>query len=138
MTLVGVRNHVWRLLCWRRARLLCCLVLCDLTLGLLFRWCLVCELCRLTVVRVDCRCFLSLVFLGGVRRLELSLCNTGPDHSECPLSNTRHKASTMTSSMHGHSKQTANASYVCMFIYIYIYVCIHTYICLSVSPSTYL
>ena len=36
-------------------------------------WCLVCELCRLTVVCVDCRCFL---FLGSARRLELYPCNT--------------------------------------------------------------
>ena len=33
-------------------------------------WCLVCEVCRLTVDWVDCRCFLSFVFLGGARRLE--------------------------------------------------------------------
>ena len=39
-------------------------------------WCLVSELCRLTVVWADCRCVLSLVFLGGARRLELSPCNT--------------------------------------------------------------
>ena len=39
-------------------------------------WCLVCELCRLAVVCVDCRCSLSFVFLGGSRRLELSPCNT--------------------------------------------------------------
>ena len=39
-------------------------------------WCLVCEVCRLTVDCVDCRCFLSFVFLGGARRLELSPCNT--------------------------------------------------------------
>ena len=37
MTLLGVRNDGWRMLCWRRARLLCWLVLCDLTLGLFFR-----------------------------------------------------------------------------------------------------
>ena len=39
-------------------------------------WCLVCEVCRLTVVRVDCRCFLSFLFLGGARRFKLSPCNT--------------------------------------------------------------
>ena len=39
-------------------------------------WCLVGEVCRLTVDCVDCRCFLSFVFLGGARRLELSPCNT--------------------------------------------------------------
>ena len=39
-------------------------------------WCLVCEVCRLTVDCVDCRCFLSFVFLGDARRLELSPCNT--------------------------------------------------------------
>jgi len=37
-------------------------------------------MCRLTVVWVDCRCSLSLVFLGGARRLELSPCNTQPNH----------------------------------------------------------
>ena len=39
--------------------------------------CFICELCRLTVVWVDCRCFLSFVFLGGARRLGHSPCNTG-------------------------------------------------------------
>ena len=39
-------------------------------------WYLVCELCRWTVVWADCRCFLSLVFLGGARRLGLSPCNS--------------------------------------------------------------
>ena len=39
-------------------------------------WCLVCEVCRLTVECVDCGCFLSFAFLGGARRLELSPCNT--------------------------------------------------------------
>ena len=39
-------------------------------------WCFVCEVCRLTVDWVDCRCFLSFVFLGGARRLELSPCDT--------------------------------------------------------------
>ena len=39
-------------------------------------WCLVCEVCRLTVHCVDCRCSLSFVFLGCARRLELSPCNT--------------------------------------------------------------
>ena len=37
---------------------------------------LVCEVCWLTFVWVDCRCFLPFVFLGGARRLELSLRNT--------------------------------------------------------------
>ena len=37
--------------------------------------CLVSEVCWLMVDWVDCRCFLSLVFLGGARRLELSPCN---------------------------------------------------------------
>jgi len=48
------------------------------TLGCPFdiAWCLVCELCRSTVVWADCRRFLSLVFLSGARRLELSPCNT--------------------------------------------------------------
>ena len=41
MTLLGVRNDGGRLLYWRRARLLCWLVLCDLTVGLPFRWRLV-------------------------------------------------------------------------------------------------
>ena len=39
-------------------------------------WCLVCEVCRVTVDCVDCGCFLSFVFLGGARLLELSPCNT--------------------------------------------------------------
>ena len=39
-------------------------------------WCLVCEVWRLTVDWVDCRCLLSFVFLGGARRLMLSPCNT--------------------------------------------------------------
>ena len=39
-------------------------------------WCSVCELCRLAVAWVDRRCSLSFVFLGGARRLGLSLCNT--------------------------------------------------------------
>ena len=30
---------------------------------------------------VDCRCFLSFVFLGVARRLELSPCNTNPTKS---------------------------------------------------------
>ena len=33
-------------------------------------------MCRLMVDWVDCRCFLSFVFLGGARRLGLSPCNT--------------------------------------------------------------
>ena len=53
-------------------------------------WCLVCEVRRLTVEWVDCRCFLSSVFLGGARRLELSPCNTNAASApqrhmhECP------------------------------------------------------
>ena len=39
-------------------------------------WCLVCEVCRLKGDWVECRCFLSFVFLGGARRLELSPCDT--------------------------------------------------------------
>ena len=39
-------------------------------------WCLVCEVCRLTVDWVDCRCFLFFVFLGGARRSGLSPRNT--------------------------------------------------------------
>ena len=83
MTLWRVGNGGGWLLYWRRARLLCWLVLthnyASSLLGCPFdtAWCLVCELCRLTVVWVGCRCFLSL-FLGGARRLELSPCNTGP------------------------------------------------------------
>ena len=42
-------------------------------------WCLVSEVCRLMVDWVDCRCFLSFVFVGGARRLELSPCHTWPD-----------------------------------------------------------
>ena len=47
-------------------------------LGRLFdcAWCLVCEFCQVAIVCVDYRCSLSLVFLGGARCLELSLCNT--------------------------------------------------------------
>ena len=49
--------------------MLCWLVLCILTPGLPFdsssAWCLVCELCRATVVWVHCRCFLSWAFLAG-------------------------------------------------------------------------
>ena len=73
MTLLGLRNDGggYRLLCWRRARLLCSLVLCDCPFdGAL---CLVCELCRLAVVCVDCRYSMCFVFLGGARRLELSV-----------------------------------------------------------------
>ena len=78
MTLLGVGNDGGWLSCWRRARLLCWLVLCILTPGLPFdsAWCLVCELRRVTVVWVDCRCFLSFVYLGGAWRLVLSPCNT--------------------------------------------------------------
>ena len=36
-------------------------------------WCLVCELCLLAVICVDCRCSRSFVFLGGARCLELSV-----------------------------------------------------------------
>ena len=77
VTLLGVRNDgEWLLYC-KRARLLCWLVLCDLALGLPFRWCLVLfyfiELCQSAVVCVDCICSLSFVFLGGARRLRLSL-----------------------------------------------------------------
>ena len=39
MTLLGLRDNGYTLLCRRRARLLCWWVSCDLTLGLLFRWC---------------------------------------------------------------------------------------------------
>ena len=35
-------------------------------------WCLLCELCLLPVICVDCRCPLSFVLLGGARGLELS------------------------------------------------------------------
>ena len=59
-----------------RARLLCYLVLCvsravlSIVLG---AWSV---RCVGRVDWVDCRCFLSFVFLGGARRLELSPCNT--------------------------------------------------------------
>ena len=36
------------------------------------------------VARVDCRCFLSFVFLSGARRLELSPCNTDGSHYYSP------------------------------------------------------
>ena len=39
-------------------------------------WRLVCEVCRLAVGWVVCRRFLSFVFPGGARRLEVSPCNT--------------------------------------------------------------
>ena len=67
----------------KRARLLCYLVLCvsravlSVVLG---AW----------SVRfvgwadwVDCRCFLSFVFLGVARRLELSPCNTAKSTHSC-------------------------------------------------------
>jgi len=38
-------------------------------------WSLVCEVCRMTAGWVDCRCFLSFVFVGGAMRLGLSPCN---------------------------------------------------------------
>ena len=59
----------------KRARLLCYLVLCvslaviSIVLG---AWSV---RCVDRVDWVDCRCFLSVVVLGGARRLELSLCN---------------------------------------------------------------
>ena len=43
-------------------------------------WCLVCVVYRLTVDWLDCRCFLSFVFLGDARRLDLSPCNTRQRH----------------------------------------------------------
>ena len=46
-------------------------------------WCFVCEVCRLTVDWVDCRCFLSFVILGGDRRLEISSCNTTALATSC-------------------------------------------------------
>ena len=52
MTLLGVGNVVGWLPCWRRARLLCWLVLRFLTPGLPFRSCLV---LGLSVVPVDGR-----------------------------------------------------------------------------------
>ena len=69
MTLLGVGNDGRWLLCWRRAWLLFWLVLCVLTPWLPVRQCLVYEVCRLTVVWVDFRCFLSFVFLGGASRV---------------------------------------------------------------------
>ena len=45
MNLLGVGHDGGWLLCWRRARLLCWLVLCVLTPGLPCRWCLVLGLC---------------------------------------------------------------------------------------------
>ena len=59
----------------KRARLLCYLVLCvsravlSIVLG---AWSV---RCVSRVDWVDCRCFLSFVFLSGARRLELSPCN---------------------------------------------------------------
>ena len=63
-----------------RARLLFCLVLCvsrAVLLVVLGAWSVRC------VGRadwVDCRCFLSFVFLGDARRLELSPCDTTRTH----------------------------------------------------------
>ena len=53
MTLLGLRIDGGGLLCWRRARLLCRLVLCDCPFD--GAWCLVCELCRL-VCKCKCKC----------------------------------------------------------------------------------
>ena len=53
----------------------CCAGRCYATLGLPFRWCLVCEL-PFGGHLCDCRCSLPLVFLGGARCWELSPCNT--------------------------------------------------------------
>ena len=39
-------------------------------------WCLVCEMCLLAVIGVECRRSLSFVFLGGPCCLELCPCNT--------------------------------------------------------------
>ena len=44
-------------------------------------WCLVCEVCVLAVVCVDCRCSLSFFFLGGARCLELFPCDTITENS---------------------------------------------------------
>ena len=86
MTLLGVRNYGRRLRFWRRAWLLCWLMLCGSWAALSMvpqapvngasGWCLVCEVWLLAVVSVDCRCSLSFVFLGGARCLELSPCYT--------------------------------------------------------------
>ena len=52
-------------------------------------WCLVCEVCRLTVDCVDCRCFLSFVFLGGASWSFLRVTHTYMSHgvatSTCSL-----------------------------------------------------
>ena len=56
-------------------------------------WCLVCELCRLTVIWVGCRCVLSFVILGGARRLELSPFNTPWNGTRCSLPSLSSKAS---------------------------------------------
>ena len=44
----------------------------------------VCGVCRLIVVWVDCRCFLSFVILGGARHLELSPCSSPRPYSMYP------------------------------------------------------
>ena len=53
MTLLSVRSDGGRLLCWRRAWLLCWLLLCDVKgCPCDGAWCLVCELCRLAIGRL--------------------------------------------------------------------------------------
>ena len=66
MTLLGEGDDCALLLCCSVHR--CCVNWCYASPGLSLRWCLVCEVCRLTVDWVDCRCFLSFVFLGGAMR----------------------------------------------------------------------
>ena len=77
MSLQGVRSDGGRLLCMRRARLLCWLVLCDLTLRLFFRWFLVLMLGMFVVSIGGCVCWLYVFHVyGGTRRLETSACKT--------------------------------------------------------------
>ena len=88
MILLGVRNYDRRSLCWRRAWLLCWLVLCDSWAALPMvpgNWSMRVASWRSFVninVNVNnlhcvgCRCSLSFVFLGGSKCWELSLANT--------------------------------------------------------------
>ena len=54
-------------------------------------WCLVYEVCRLTVDWVDCKCLLSCAVLGGARLLELSRCNTSTGHSQPYIAGTTYQ-----------------------------------------------
>ena len=92
----------------------CCAGWCHATwlLGYSFdrAWTLVCELCPLKVVWVDCGCFLSFGFLGGASRLELSPFHTiimptaKPDAASSPQ--TRHMHAGMCLHVPGHQEDS--------------------------------